>query len=140
MYEIIQSVIAAGGYKLSALRDKIKKLYVMGDLTEEQTDALLLLASQGVSADAERPQVLTILRNLSARIDSLEAKLAGSGTAQPAYENWLPWDGISDRYPKGAVVQHGDRLWVSVYDGQNVWEPGTAGTEALWTVHIPQEA
>lgn len=136
MYEITKNVITAGGYKLTEIQHKVKKLYVLGDLTEEQADELLQLAAAGVSADAERPEVLQMLRNLAARIEALEARLGaqdGTDTEAPAeHEAWAPWDGISNKYQKGAVVSHNGQLWESAFEGQNVWEPGTAGTEALW--------
>ncbi len=131
MYELMKSVICAGNYKLTEIRYKIKKLYVLGDLTEGQTDELLALASGGVSADAERPEVLEMLRSLDARVSAVEKTLNMEGE-QPAYDAWKPWDGISDNYRKGAVVSHNGLLYESVYDGQNVWEPGAAGTENLW--------
>lgn len=34
-------------------------------------------------------------------------------------------------YGKGDKVLHGGKTWESLVDG-NVWEPGVAGTEALW--------
>lgn len=143
MYEIIRSVITAGGYKLAEIQHKVKKLYILGDLTEEQTDELLALAAQGVSADAERPEVLTMLRNLSARIDAHDARLtaleggAADNEEPAAYEEWAAWDGVSDKYQQGAVVTHSGKLWRSAYNGQNVWEPGTAGTESLWVEYTP---
>lgn len=56
MFDIIKSAISAGGYKLTDIMRKIKKLYILGDLTEAQTDELLAMASGGVSTDAERPE------------------------------------------------------------------------------------
>ena len=131
MYELMKSVICAGNYKLAEIQYKIKKLYVLGDLTEAQTDELLMLASGGVSADAERPEMLEMLKGLSERVSALEKKL-DTEAEQPEYEVWQPWDGISDNYRKGAVVSHNGLVYESVYEGQNVWEPGTAGTENLW--------
>ena len=34
MYNIIKSVILAGGYKLADIQFKVKKMYIMGDITE----------------------------------------------------------------------------------------------------------
>lgn len=143
MYNLIETVIRAGGYKLSEIQHKTKKLYILGDITEEQLDTLLALAAEGVNPDAERPETLAIIKGLADRIDSLEARLKaleGGGTDEPAdpdtpaeYEAWTPWDGVSDKYQPGTIVQHGGKLWQSVYTGQNVWEPGTTGTAALWT-------
>lgn len=135
MYGILKTHIAAGGFKLSEVQHKVKKLYVLGDLTEEQTDELLALASQGVSAEAERPETLQMLRSLADRVTALEKKLAGqedSGEEQPQYAAWKPWDGISQNYQHGARVTHNGHVWESTYNGLNVWEPGAAGTEALW--------
>lgn len=142
MVNLIKNVITSGGYKLSEIQYKLKKLYLMGDITEQELDGLLAMASNGVSTDAERPEVLTMLRTLSERMSGLEARLAvleAVGEEEPAdpdapaeYEAWTPWDGISDKYQEGAVVAHVGKVWKSVFAGQNVWEPGAAGTEAMW--------
>ena len=147
MYEIIKNVIAAGGFKLADIQHKIKKLYVMGDITEEQLDGLLQMASGGVSPDAERPETLAMMKNLSERMDGLEARLKAleDGTGEnpgvdpeaPVYEAWESWDGISNKYQPGAIVSHNGKLWRTVYNGQNVWEPGAAGTASLWAEYSP---
>lgn len=137
MYNLIKSVIANGGYKLSEIQYKAKKLYLMGDITEEQLDEIMRLASSGVNADAERPEVLAMLKSLSERIDALEKRLDGETEPDTGeYESWQPWDGISDKYQHGAIVMHGGKLWLSNYSGQNVWEPGAVGTEAMWVEYI----
>ena len=133
MYNLIKSVIANGGYKLADIQYKAKKLYLMGDITEEQLDEIMRLAADGVNSDAERPGVVEMLTNLSARIEVIEAHLFGD--AEPdteGYEAWMPWDGLSDKYQYGAIVAHDGKLWISEYTGQNVWKPGTLGTESMW--------
>lgn len=142
MVNLIKNVIKAGGYKLSDIQHKVKKLYLMGDITEEEMNSLLSMALSGISADAERPEVLDMLKTLSDRMDGFAARLAaleGGGGETPVapdapaeYEAWAPWDGISDKYQQGAVVTHVGKVWESVFAGQNVWEPGAAGTAALW--------
>ena len=47
MFELIKSVISAGGYKLAEIQHKIKKMYFYNDLTEAQMDELLALAAGG---------------------------------------------------------------------------------------------
>lgn len=138
MYEIIKSVISAGEYKLTEIQHKIKKMYILGDITETQMDELLRLASQGVSFKAERPDVMAMLQSLAARIEALEKNKDEEDDIPAEYEQWTVWDGISDKYQKDSVVSHNDKIWVSVYDGQNVWEPGTAGTENLWVEYTPE--
>ena len=142
MYEIIKSVIAAGGYKLAEIQHKIKKLYILGDLTEEEMDVLLAMTQQNATASAERPETLALIRNLADRVAAVEKALAvkEDGTqAEPAeYDEWKNWDGISNKYQPGAIVSHNGQLWQSVYSGQNVWEPGTVGTESLWVIYTPE--
>ena len=141
MYQIFKNRIAAGGYQLADIQNKAKKLYAMGELTDEQLDELMALSQQNATAEAERPEALAMLQRLTERVEALEKKLAAQDdteTETPEYEVWRPWDGISNKYQKGAVVSHGDKLWRSVFDGQNVWEPGTAGTENLWVEYAPE--
>lgn len=141
MYQIFKNRIAAGGYQLADIQNKAKKLYAMGELTDEQLDELMALSQQNATAEAERPETLAMIQRLTERVEALEKKLAAQDdaeTEQPEYEVWQPWDGISNKYQKGAVVSHGDKLWRSVFDGQNVWEPGTAGTENLWVEYTPE--
>ena len=136
MYNIFKNRIAAGGYQLADIQYRIKKLYALGDLTEEQTDELLSLSQQYASADAERPETLAILKELSDRIAIIEKKLEGvetpSDTPDEEYEAWGPWDGVSNKYQPGAIVAHNGKLWKSIHTAQNTWEPGTVGTERLW--------
>ena len=134
MYNIIKSVITAGNFKLADIQYKIKKLYALGDLTETEMDQLLAAANEHVSAQAERPEVLEMLRSLSERMDALEEKLNGS-TAPEGYPEWAVWDGISDKYQFGAIVSHNGKLWKSVYAGQNVWEPGVVGSQ-FWVEYV----
>ena len=144
MYEVIKSVIKAGGYKLEDIQHKVKKLYVLGDITEEQMDELLTLVYGGVSADAERPENLELIRNLAEQVKTLESRVAALEGAEDdgdaeEYHAWKAWDGISKDYNEGAIVSHNGELWQSVFGGQNVWEPGAAGTDALWVKYNPAE-
>lgn len=138
MYDVIKSAIAAGGYKLADMQHKIKKLYILGDITETEMDELLALAAVGVSTDAERPETLEMIRSLDAKISALDArvKVLESQPDEPdvpegEYPAWKPWDGISNDYQPGAIVRHKGKVWISTFAGQNVWEPGTVG-EQFW--------
>lgn len=136
MYEIVKSVITAGGYKLAEIQHKVKKLFVMGDLTEEQADELLAMASGGVSVDAERPETLQLIQTLADEIEALKERVTalegGKDEEETTYPEWKAWDGISKDYQMGAIVTYNGELWQSVFNGQNVWEPGAPGTESLW--------
>ena len=153
MYSVIKSLILAGNYKLADMQHKIKKMFALGDLTEAQMDELLRMTEQGASPNGERPETLSMLQTLLSKIEVLEAKVAALEKAnapeepdepvdpenpdepvQPVYEAWEPWNGIDNRYQPGAIVSHGGKVWESVYQGQNVWEPGVVG-EMFWVEH-----
>ncbi len=141
MYDIFKSRIATGGYKLAEIQHRVKKLYALGDLTDEQLDELLIMAQQYASADAERPEALALIQNLANRVEALEKKQAGEDSTESEteeYEVWTPWNGISDKYQPGAIVSHNGQLWQSVHSGQNTWEPGSVGTESLWVKYSPE--
>lgn len=144
MYEIIKSVISAGGYKLAEIQHKVKKLYILGDITEAQMDELMALSQQNASPEAERPETLKMLQSLSERVSTLEKKLAQQSdpeteTETPEYKEWVqPIAGLTDDYQYGAITAHVGKLWQSTFKGQNVWEPGTAGTESLWVEYTPE--
>lgn len=42
-------------------------------------------------------------------------------------EEWVQPLGDFDAYDKGDRVKHNGKIWVSTYDGKNVWEPGVFG-------------
>lgn len=151
MYEIMRSKIANGNYKLHEVQTRIKRLFLLGDLTEEQLDELMAMAVNGASADAERPENEQLIDVLAAKIADLEARVkvlesgGNSGTddsegeEQTEYPEWKPWDGISKDYEYGAIVSHNGELWESIFNGQNVWEPGAVGTDALWRKYTEPE-
>ena len=133
MFDIIRSVLSAGGYRLADMQYKIKKLYALGDLTEKEADQLLALASVGATAEAERPEILAILTGLAEKIAGLEERLKTleGGEEDSGIAAWKSWDGISTDYQPGAVVTHKGKTWISTFRGQNVWEPGMVD-ETFW--------
>ena len=143
-YELFRDVIASQNFKLDEMRTKIKRSYITGDLTDEEHNELLVLASSNVNHEAERPEWLDIAKFLAERISILEEKVmvleSGESTPEDSteasqYEKWTPWDGISDKYQLGDIVEHNGVLYESTFIRQNTWEPGIAGTEALWKVY-----
>ena len=146
MFNVIKNVISAGNYKFADIQYKIKKMHILGDLTEEQMDELLVLATKGISPDAERPATIQMLQTLSAEVEALKVRvniLENSNEIPvepetPEYPVWKPWDGMSSDYQNGAIVSHNGELWQSVFAGQNVWEPNTVGTESLWVKYIAE--
>lgn len=65
---------------------------------------------------------------------SLFAKvLPGQEGNEPeeGYGEWVQPDSTNG-YSLGDRVSHNGKIWESIFDGSNVWEPGAVGTEALW--------
>lgn len=65
---------------------------------------------------------------------SLYAKvLPGQEGNEPeeGYGEWVQPDSTNG-YSMGDRVSHNGKIWESIFDGSNVWEPGAVGTEALW--------
>ena len=134
MYTIIANRIKAGGFKLADMIRRIREEMWYETITEAERDELIEMANQAASPEAERPEVMDMLKALSDRVTALEraqAKPDDEGSSSGAYPEWKPWDGISSNYQKGAIVQHNGSLWESVYEGQNTWEPGVVD-ERFW--------
>lgn len=55
------------------------------------------------------------------------------------YPDWVQPTGAHDAYEYGEKVSHllkedgSKRHWISIFEGLNVWEPGSVGTESLWS-------
>lgn len=136
MYTIFKNRIESGNYQLFDIQSRIKKLYSLGDLNDEQMDELLQLSQRNATANAERPAILEILRRLEERVAALEGSSQDGSDSTATYEQWMPWDGISDKYQYGAIVYHIGKLWISIFNGKNVWEPGVPGTELMWAEYV----
>lgn len=146
MYEIIKNVILSGVFKLADMMTKIDTLWVQGDLTEEQRNELVILMQENVKPESETPEQATLYKQILEKYEALEkrvVKLENGGTepeppAGVEIPGWEPWDGISDRYKYGSVVSIDQKYYISCYQGQNTWMPGSMGTEGLWK-EIPKE-
>lgn len=136
IYDILKSVIEGGEYRLSDMTARIDTVWAEGKLTDAQRTELHALTQSRLTPDSEAPALAAQVANLTTRMAEFETRLAaleGGGTQEEdAWPAWEPWDGVSDRYKKGAQVTHAGYRWRSTFAGQNVWEPGAAGTEALW--------
>lgn len=134
MFNILKSQISAGDFRVKDMRQRISRIYALGDLTEEQLDELLDLMAQKANPENERPETLALIHTLAEKVDHLTARVkelekdhaqSEDETPSGGYPDWEPWDGLSSQYQQGAVVRHTGQLWQSTYPGQNVWEPGT---------------
>ena len=141
MYNTLKFQILAGDFRLTDMQQRARKLYAMGELTDDQLDELQSLIAEKANPEQERPGVMVIVQKLSAMVEALSERvvaLESTGTKSASaevipedYPTWEPWDGLSNLYQNGAVVTHNNQLWQSVFSGQNVWEPGTVD-ERFW--------
>ena len=76
-----------------------------------------------------------------------ELQQSGGETTEPepgtvVIPEWEPWDGVSDKYQYGAVVQHNSKYYLDTLQNmQNTWEPGTFGVdEHIWKEITKEEA
>ncbi|MCD7856851.1 MAG: hypothetical protein LUG55_03455 [Clostridiales bacterium] len=140
MYGTLYRMIDTGEYTLTDMTAKINTFWAEGQITADQRTELLEMAVSNLSVEQERPDTQTTLEALAARVEALEEAVAalqsssgdGDTGSTTTYEEWTTWDGVSNKYQYGAIVAHNGTLWVSTYNGQNVWEPGVTGTETLW--------
>lgn len=140
MYEIIKQVIMSGSFKLADMQKKIDTLWVQGDLSEEQRMELIALMKEHLNPETETPEQAELYKQILEKYTNLEervTKLENGGAApEPpvgvVVPTWEPWDGISDRYKYGAAVTIDQKYYISIFQGQNTWMPGSMGTEGLW--------
>lgn len=133
-------MIESGKFKLSDMANKIDILWLQGDLTDDQRTELNALMKEHLNPGTEMPEALEMCRALKEEIESLKeriVKLENGGVApEPpvgvVIPPWEPWDGISNKYQYGAVVTIDQKYYISTYQGQNTWMPGSMGTEGLW--------
>ena len=144
---ILENVIKSGKFDLDRATELIETGYAEGAYTAEERAALLALRDQHLTAENQRPEVLEAMARLEAamtgRLTALEARVAelesggageaGGDTPAETIPAWKPWSGVpGSGYQQGDKVTHNGKTWESNFAGENVWEPGTLGTENLW--------
>lgn len=147
MYNSLKSQIIYGTFHVLDMQHRVQKIYALGGLSEENLDELLSLIAQKANPDAERPELLALIQTLSGKLDALTDRVKALESGKPeggtdegdtaVYPAWQPWDGFSQDYQPGAIVEHNGLLWQSVYSGQNVWEPGTVDAR-FWVKYTPE--
>ena len=101
MKEFIIGVINKGEYKLEDIEYKIKKLWMLGDITEEDMEELLQLAADSVDNTAQ-VEMLDLIADLQHRVEALETAdyvvwYAGKVTAKNEIVKFdLDGDGVYD--------------------------------------------
>lgn len=158
MYEIIKNIIENGIFRVNDLTNKIDTLWAESKLTDEERSQLVQMMAEHLNPASEAPELKELYERLSNKVADLEESITdlsgrvkaleagGSLPVDPEPEPgitipaWEPWDGISDKYQYGAVVQHNGKYWQDVLVGmQNTWEPGSAGVDERYWKEITKE-
>lgn len=139
---ILKNIVKSGEFDLTRITELIEKGYVAGAYSAEEREELLKLRNQYLKPESQTPEMQEVLKRLEEKYAALEArviKLEKNGseesetTEDDEYPAWHPWNGIPGTgYAFGAKCSHFGFKYVSNYQGENTWEPGVLGTEAIW--------
>lgn len=130
MFETVQTIINAGGYNLTDLSQRIKTLYAMGELTDDEMKQLLEQAQTNAKPDdsyaplADRVKVIEEWETtVEGRLSKLET---GSSTdpEEPADEwpEYVQPTGAHDAYHVGDKITYNGKHYTCLMDGC-VWTP-----------------
>ena len=124
MFEAFQTIINAGGYDLADLTERIKTMYAMGELTEDEMTQLLDSAAANANQDAMLPDMSERVGALETRIAALEERVGKLETGgvepgepeEPADEwpEWVRPTSKDTQYRKGDKVTFNGRHYVCV--------------------------
>lgn len=133
MFATFQTIINAGGYDLTDLTQRIKTLYALGELSEEEMKQLLEQAQTNAKPDNsyaplnERVTAIeTWQREVEDRLDKLESDspTEPDEPKEPADE-WPEYrqpTGAHDAYHVGDKITYNGKHYTCIYDGC-VWTP-----------------
>lgn len=124
MFETFQTIINAGDYDLADLTQRIKTLYAMGEVTEDEMKQLLDSAAANANQDAMLPDVServgaleTRLAAVEERVGKLEAGGVEPGEPEQPVDEWPEWvrpTSKDTQYRKGDKVTFNGRHYVCV--------------------------
>lgn len=133
MFETFQTLINAGGYDLADFTERIKTMYVMGELTEEEMKQLLEQAQDNAKPDdsyaplADRVEAIEEWETtIEERLSKLESGLsANPGEPEKPGDEWPEYKqptGAHDAYRVGDKITYNGKHYTCVLDGC-VWTP-----------------
>lgn len=124
MFATFQTIINAGGYDLADLTERIKTLYAMGEITEDEMKQLIESAQANADQDAMLPDVSERVGALETRIAAVEERVgkleAGGvepGEPEEPVNEWPEWvrpTSKDTQYRKGDKVTFNGQHYVCV--------------------------
>ena len=135
MFEAFQTIIDAGGYDLADLTQRIKTMYAMGELTEEELKQLLGQAQTNAKPDDSYAPLVERVKaieewetTVEERLNKLEADSpAEPGAPEEPGDEWPEYKqptGAHDAYHVGDKITYNGNHYTCIYDGC-VWTPDT---------------
>lgn len=133
MFEAFQTIINAGGYDLADLTERIKTMYVMSELTEDEMKQLLEQAQDNAKPDDSYAPLADRVKAIEEWETTIEERLSKLGTGsstdpgepeEPADE-WSEYKqptGAHDAYHVGDKITYNGKHYTCIYDGC-VWSP-----------------
>ena len=125
MFTTFQTIINAGGYDLIDLTKRIKTLYAMGELSEEEMKQLLEQAQTNAKPDDSYAPLAERVKAIEECLSNLKT---GSSTdfKEPADEwpEYVQPTGAHDAYHVGDKIAYNGKHYTCVLDGC-VWTPDT---------------
>lgn len=127
MYELLKRIIAAGGYDLADLTNRIDVLYASGRLTDDQRRMLVQTAQDNADPDDTLPDADARIGALELRVAELESRVgslespeqpSGGTTDDPsdsdAWPEYRQPESKDKYYMKGDRVSFNGRHWTCV--------------------------
>lgn len=124
MFETFQTVINAGGYDLADLTERIKTLYALGELSEDEMTQLLDSAAANANQDAMLPDMServgsleTRIAEVEERVGQLEAGGVEQGEPEEPVDEWPEWvrpTSKDTQYNKGDKVTFNGKHYMCV--------------------------
>ena len=124
MFATFQTIINAGGYNLADITERIKTMYAMGELTEDEMKQLLDSAAANANQDAMLPDMServgaleTRIAEVEERVGKLEAGGVEQGEPEEPADEWPEWvrpTSKDTQYNKGDKVTFNGRHYMCV--------------------------
>ena len=122
-------------YEKALNKPKINNIELSGNKNLKE------LVYENIDIDNEVPDYSIQINMLNERCTALEDAVKKLQTqireppVEEEYPEWEPWDGMSNKYQKGDKVTRNGIKYISEYNDQNIWEPGSPGIdERYWKV------
>lgn len=133
MFATFQIIINGGGYDLADLTERIKTLYAMGELSEEEMEQLLEQAQTNAKPDDSYPPLTDRVKAIEEWETAIEQRLSklesgsstGLGEPEGPADEWSEYKqptGAHDAYHVGDKITYKGKHYTCTYNGC-VWTP-----------------